>query len=112
MKKLALTTSFLAAAVVAASAFAQMGPGGGMGPGGKGRFAWNQDYTQGWTLMTPDERTVWQMKMRETKTYDECKAIQDEHHKLMETRAQEKGVKLAPPRQNGCDVMKARGFIK
>ncbi|MFN6960860.1 MAG: hypothetical protein ACK4N6_01335 [Rhodocyclaceae bacterium] len=110
MKQLALTASFLTAAVVAASAFAQMGPG--MGPGGKGRFAWNKDYTPGWALMTPQERTDWAIKMREVKTYDECKAIQEEHHKAMEARAAEKGVKLIPPRMNGCDVMKARGLIK
>lgn len=112
MKKLVLTASFLTAAIVAASAFAQMGPGGGMGPGGKGRFAWNQDYTQGWTLMTSEERTAWQLNMREVKSYDECKTIQEDHRKTMEARAAEKGVKLMPQRQNGCDVMKARGFIK
>ncbi|MFN3884086.1 MAG: hypothetical protein ACK4Q4_04915 [Rhodocyclaceae bacterium] len=110
MKKLALTASFLTATVVAATAAAQMGPG--MGPGGKGRFAWNQDYTPGWTLMTPQERTDWAIKMREVKTYEECVALQDEHRKTLEARAAEKGVKLIPPRMNGCDVMKARGIIK
>ena len=79
---------------------------------GPGRFAWNKDYTPGWTLMTAQERTDFANKMREVKTYDECKALQEEHHKTMEARAAEKGVKLAPPRQNGCDVMKARGLIK
>lgn len=106
MKKLALTASFITAAVVATTAFAQMGPGG------KGRFAWNQDYTPGWTLMTAQERTDFATKMAGVETYDECKAIQDEHRKTMEARAAEKGVKLIPPRMNGCDVMKARGFIK
>lgn len=106
MKKLAMTASFIAAAVVATTAFAQMGPGG------KGRFAWNRDYTPGWTLMTPQERTDWAIKMREVKTYDECNALQEEHRKTMEARAAEKGVKLIPPRMNGCDVMKARGIIK
>lgn len=108
MKNLRLTTTLIAAGLIATTAFAQMGPGMGKG----GRFAWNQDYTPGWTLMTPQERTDWAVKMGEVKTYDECKAAQDEHHKLMEARAAEKGVKLTAPRQNGCDVMKARGFIK
>ena len=62
--------------------------------------------------MTAQERTDYATKMAEVKTYDECKALQDEHHKTMEARAAEKGVKLVPARQNGCDVMKARGFIK
>jgi hypothetical protein len=77
-----------------------------------GRFGWNKNYTPGWSLMTPQERTEWQTKMRGAKTYDECKAMQEEHHKSMEARATEKGITLPAPRQNGCDVMKARGLIK
>lgn len=113
MKKLLLSASFLTAATLATAAFAQMGPGmgGGMGPG-KGRFAWNQTYTPGWTLMTPEERTAWQAQMREVKTYEECIATQEAHRKVMEERAKEKGVQLMPPRQNGCEVMRARGIIK
>ncbi len=30
----------------------------------------------------------------------------------MEVRAKEKGVPLPEPRQNGCDRMKAKGWIK
>lgn len=112
MKMLALTASFLTATLVAASAFAQMGPGGGMGPGGKGRFAWSQDHTPGWMLMTPEERTAWQAQMREVKTYEECKAKQEAHRTTMAERAKAKGLPYAPPPHNGCDVMKARGFIK
>lgn len=115
MKKIALKTSLIAVALIATTAFAQMGPGmgGGMGGGkGQGGFAWNQDVTKGWTLMTAQERTDWNTKMRAVTTYDECKTLQTEHHQVMEARAQEKGVKLAPPRQNGCDMMKSRGMIK
>lgn len=115
MKKLALTASFLTAALVAASAFAQMGPGGGMGPGqggGKGRFAWNQNHTPGWQLMTPEERTAFQAQMREVKTYEECKATQESHRAAMAERAKEKGLPYNPPPRNGCDTMKARGLIK
>jgi len=94
-----------------------MGPGAGMGPaaGNRGkaaRFAWNKTNTAGWSLMTAEERTANQAKMRAVKTYDECKALQDENHKTMEARAKEKGVTLPAPRQNGCDVMKARGYFK
>lgn len=98
---------------------AGMGPGGGMGPGmgmgpgrGMGRFNFNKDNTPGWTLMTPEERTAHGAKMRGAKSYDECKATQEEHHKAMEVRAKEKGVTLPAPRSNGCDRMKARGFFK
>lgn len=94
--------------------FAQPGPGPGMGPGGgrgKGPML-NQDNTRGWSLMTAEERTAHREKMISAKTYDECKAIQDEHHVAMEARAKEKGVTLPAPRQNACERMKARGAAK
>ncbi|MDZ4251422.1 MAG: hypothetical protein U1A72_02475 [Sulfuritalea sp.] len=40
------------------------------------------------------------------------KALQTEHHQAMEVRAKEKGVTLPAPRDNGCERMKARGFVK
>ena len=94
-----------------------MGPGGGMGPGmgpgGRGmRFDFNKDNTPGWSLMTPEERAAHREKMLAAKTPEECKAIQEEHHKQMEARAKEKGQTLRGPRQNACDRMKARGFYK
>lgn len=97
---------------VALPAIAQPGPGmGGMGPG-MGRFAFDRNNTAGWTLMSAEERSAHRDKMLAAKTYDECKAVQDEQHKAMEARAKEKGVTLPAPRQNGCDRMKARGLIK
>jgi len=80
--------------------------------GNAARYNWNRDNTPGWSLMTAQERTEHQTKMRAVKTYDECKTLQDERRVTMVTRAKEKGVNLAGPRQNGCDVMKARGLIK
>lgn len=70
--------------------------------------------TQGWQLMTPEERVEHQTKMRSFKTYDECKAYQGEHHALMQARATEKGVTLPLGRPGGfgCENMKARGFLK
>ena len=91
------------------------GAGGqGMGPGGRGGRAmmYNQNNTRGWALMTPDERTAFQKRMREVKTYDDCVALQTEHRGAMEVRAKEKGVTLATPRRNACDNLQARGLIK
>lgn len=91
------------------------GPGyGRMGPGAGGMrgMGFNQANSGVWSLMTPEERIASQTKMRAVKTYDECKLVQTAQHTLMETRAKEKGVTLPTPRQNGCDNMKARGFIK
>ncbi|MDP1733286.1 MAG: hypothetical protein Q8L44_02845 [Sulfuritalea sp.] len=89
-----------------------MGMGPGMGPGAGRAVRFNKDNTPGWTLMSAEERTAHSGKMRGAKTYDECKAVQAEHHKAMEARAKEKGVTLPAPRNNGCDRMKARGFYK
>ena len=108
--------------VLAVPALAQSGPGaggGGMGGGpcmqgggAGGGMRFNQKNTPGWQLMTPEERTEMQGKMRALKTYDECKQLQTEHRALMEARAKEKGVTLREPRQNGCDRMKAKGLVQ
>ena len=111
--------------VFAMPALAQNGPGaggggGGMGGGpcmqggggGGGGMRFNQKNTPGWTLMTQEERTEMQNKMRAVKTYDECKQLQTEHRAQMEARAKEKGVTLGEPRQNRCDRMKAKGMIQ
>lgn len=105
MKKTVTVAALLSTAVLAASAFAA--------PGGPGRFAFDKSNVPGWSLMTPEERTEHQNKMHSFKTYDDCKAYQQEHHAQMQERAKEKGVALpAAPRANACDRMKARGFFK
>lgn len=79
----------------------------------RGPWAANKGNTVGWQLMTPEERTEHQTKMRSFKTYDECKAYQEENHKQMEVRAKEKGVTLPAMGYGfGCDNMKARGYLK
>lgn len=116
MKLTQIATVLFLGAAIGTSAFSQPGPGpgAGMGPGGgKGMsFKFNQDNTRGWNLMSAEERTAHRDKMTSAKTYEECKAIQDQQHQTMETRAKEKGVSLAASRQNGCDRMKAQGFFK
>ncbi|TAK50523.1 MAG: hypothetical protein EPO27_04295 [Betaproteobacteria bacterium] len=97
----------LLAAALAAPALAQPGPGKA-GP----RFRFNQDNVPGWTMMSQVERDAHRDRMFSFKTYDECKAYQEEHHKAMQARATEKGKTLGGPRYNACDRMKARGLIK
>lgn len=121
-----LTLIALLGAALAAPVLAQSGPGmgggpgmqnsapgtgGGMGRGGRG-MGFNQDNTPGWTLMTPEEQAAHREKMQSVKTYEECKTLQGAHRVTMEARAKEKGTTLPVPRQNGCDRMKAQGFIK
>ena len=119
-----LTLIALLGAVLAVPVLAQQGSGGmGNGPGmqkqgaGMGKMGgrgmrFNQDNVSGWSLMTPEERSAQQAKMRSSKTYAECKALQAEHRVSMAARAKEKGVSLPSPRQNGCDRMQARGFFE
>jgi hypothetical protein len=126
-KAIAIATTL--AAALSASVLAQSNPapgagagmGMGMGPGmqgggpgarGMGAMRFDKTNTPGWTLMTAEERTANQAKMRAVKTYEECKTMQAEQHAAMEARAKEKGVTLNAPRQNACDRMKAKGFIK
>ena len=105
-----------------------MGPGGGQGwgpgmgqrggRGGKGNrggrqgMRFNQNTTPGWAMMTQQEQTDHRIKMRATKTFDECTALQTEHRAAMESRAKEKGVQLRAPRRNVCESWKAQGVIK
>ena len=97
-----------------------MGPGMGFGGGrgGKGNrggrqgMRFNQSTTPGWALMTQQEQTDHRIKMRATKTFDECTALQTEHRSVMESRAKEKGVQLRAPRRNVCEAWKAQGVIK
>jgi hypothetical protein len=76
------------------------------------RWQGNQQNTYGWQLMTPEERTEHQTKLRGFSEYAACKEYVDEHHKKMEERAKEKGITAPLVKRNPCDVLKARGVLK
>lgn len=84
-----------------------MGPGR-MGPGGgRGAGRWGSDVTPGWAMMTPQERDEHRDRMRNMKTYDECKAYQAQHHEQMAARMKERGRQSMPaPRRDACAGMK------
>ena len=88
------------------------GRGGKANKGGRQSMRFNQNTTPGWTLMSQQEQTDHRIKMRATKTFEECTALQSEHRALMESRAKEKGVQLRAPRRNVCEAWKAQGVIK
>ena len=60
-----------------------------------------QETIYGSQLMTQKERREYRLKMREAKTVEQREQIRAEHHKLMQERAKERGVKLpdVPPAQ-------------
>ena len=60
-----------------------------------------QETIYGSQLMTQKERREYRLKMREAKTAEQREQIRAEHHKQMQERAKERGMKLpdAPPAQ-------------
>lgn len=97
-------------AASAASPSAQQGPGAcaQAGPGCGMRF--NARNTPGWSMMTPEERQQHHDKMLSAKSPEECKAYYEEHQKLMQERAKEKGTAFRPGRGDPCAMMQRRGF--
>ena len=84
---------------VAAAVFAHPGQmGGGMGPAmkggmGPGRMAGGPaGFAAGQQLMTPEERTAHQEKMRSAKTPEERQKLAEATHTEMQKRAKEKGI--------------------
>lgn len=71
-----------------------------------------QENTYGWHFMTPDERIEHQRQMRNFASYQECKAYQRRQHALMAERARQTGVTLKPPRESGCERLRARGRLQ
>ena len=65
----------------------------------------------GWQLMTPQERRDHRAKMLSLKTEEERLAYREEHHKLMQQRAQERGLTLPDrPRRQGSGQGFGGGF--
>jgi hypothetical protein len=107
MRKIAFATA-VAAATLALAAFAQPGTGPGPGPGpgagpgygmGAGPRAgagprFDETTTPGWSMMSAEERSEHQARMRSFKSYEECNAYMAQHHDLMAERAKEKGTAL------------------
>jgi Spy/CpxP family protein refolding chaperone len=107
MKRLLMVIG--ATAFAASAAFAQ-GPGPGKGPGKGPGWNFNGDNTRGWPMMSREERSEHRSQMLSMKSYEECVAYLEEHRKLMEARAKERG-RPGPglPAQNMCERMKQAG---
>lgn len=92
------------AAVLAAGSTSAQPAATPKGPPGAGQ---GHGRMYGWSLMTPQERTEHQQKMRSFDDYDACTAYVAAHHALMQARAKEKGVALpAAPRDDRCAHLK------
>ncbi|HUF81783.1 MAG TPA: hypothetical protein VMN03_11645 [Burkholderiales bacterium] len=62
----------------------------------------------GYRMMSNDERNDYRKRMREARSAQERQAIRDEHRKLMESRAKERGVTLPERRGPGAGPMSGR----
>jgi hypothetical protein len=78
------------------------GYGAGRGPGMMhGR--WGRSFTPGWSMMSQQERDEHRRQMQEARTPEQCRAVRDEHRKLMEKRAGERGLgTMRGPRRDAC----------
>lgn len=114
MNTIRQSISFLCIVLLASCALAQPGPGGGqgMGPGTGGGFRFNQENTPGWMMMTQEERTAHHQRMMSMRSYDECRTYMEEHRKLMQERAQQKGVNPPMGRADMCERMLEAGRFR
>ena len=67
-----------------------------------GATAGQSEPIYGYRMMNTEERNEYREKMRNARSADERQAVRDEHHKLMEARAKERGVTLPEPRGPGA----------
>jgi hypothetical protein len=56
--------------------------------------------------MSPEERIEHQAKIRSFTKFEECRSYQVSHHKLMEERAQQRGMAMAGGGHGICDHLK------
>ena len=75
----------------------------------RGPWRASEENTRGWQFMTPAERLEHQARIRGFKTLDECRAYQQEHHRLMEQRANERGSALPSGGRDICEHLKPAG---
>jgi hypothetical protein len=61
-------------------------------------------YTNGWSLMTPDERHDYAVRMKAMTSAYACRAFVEQHHRLMVERARASNADIPPPaRLDVCD---------
>jgi hypothetical protein len=66
------------------------------------------NYTPGWAMMSPQERDEHRKRMAEARTPEQCGAARDDHRRLMEERAKERGMASLPvPRRDACAGFKS-----
>ena len=67
----------------------------------------NGENTRGWQLMSPEERIEHQAKVRGFTRYEDCRAYQIEHHRLMTERAAQAGLELTEGGRDFCGHLRS-----
>lgn len=87
-------TTILAAAIAAAMMSMTVSLFAAEQPGASATAPRKSEPIYGYRMMDDQERNAYREKMRNARSADERQAIRDEHRKLMESRAKERGVTL------------------
>lgn len=105
--------ALLSLLLVSGPVLAQPGSSGGhgMGPASAQKATpaprYGNDYTPGWSMMSKQERDEHRKRLREFKTYEDCRAYLEQHREQMGKRAQEQGgMATAAPRRDACAALK------
>lgn len=75
----------------------------------RGPWRASEGNTTGWDLMSPQERIEHQATIRGFTDYDDCRAYQLAHHRLMEARAKERGLPPPAGRRDFCAHLRPAG---
>ncbi len=69
----------------------------------RGPWRASEDNTQGWHLMSHEERIAHQSKVRGFTSLEECRTYQLSHHQQMAERARQQGVALPHGGRDFCE---------
>lgn len=60
------------------------------------------NHTPGWSMMSEQERAQHHAQLQAAKTPEECQRVMDEHRRLMQRRAAERGMPMQSPPEAAC----------
>ena len=79
------------------------GPAGGAGSA-HGRWRAGPRHTPGWSMMSEQERMQHREQLRGARHAEDCQRIMQEHQRLMQQRATERGAPMPRPPRAACPM--------
>lgn len=74
----------------------------------RGPWRASEDNTQGWHLMSHEERIAHQSKVRGFTSLEECRTYQLAHHQQMAERARQQGIALPHGGRDVCERLQRK----